>query len=482
MQDSKRAAQWRRWSSAVLVAVFASSCATIKPEVTTKDTPLRSERAKAPLPEKATFQVATKVIGQSLRFRATRANTCRVDVTPVVNRVEFTKREQVGGLTPAVSLTTGLISAGIGVAGLFLAPSFSSSSGTSTTTYQTGSIVLIGLGAGMLLLAAIDAIRLRDSQEDLGEVRLPPQSHEEPCGEEVLDGPYVVRFADGTEVKTVSDGTGWLAPLGTVGAEAFGVGPECTATLWAGGADAGKSLDVQIGRCERIRELLRSAPDTRYAKEYLRDMQARCRRAFDPAAPAPTTSDQARSAVNALEASREACVTGVGEAGWFERLTLARQHVSRLELAQAQAECREAQVALEAALKQKNTDALDEALSSARSAEGSCGVAGVGERHAALVTQGEKRLAAARTAEDNRRVAAWKAHAGRCTTLQRDFEAVQRVWNCDLTCERIRSKILQGLEALRVKQPEVPLDEAAARRVQELCVQSECPSCPEETE
>lgn len=461
---------------------MGTGCVTVKEDVSFRDTPSTPEVVRARLPERAVFRVATTLEGTALRFRATRADTCRVEVTPIVHRVQMTRRSEGRGMGPAASFTMAALAAGTGVVGLAAAPQLAQQTGNPATAYQVTSAGLLAVGGLFLVGAVVDAIRLRDSETEVGDVRMPGTSREEACGEESVDGPYVVRFADGTNVRTTASADGWRASLEEVGADAFGEGSECHVSITAGGFDAEAQFHATFQHCELVRRALLASPKSRYAREYSVHMRDECKRAYDPDGRAPSSVAEATLGIEALQHAKVQCTAAWGTDAYAAVLDGAEKRRDRLELEAADAACAQAMTELERALKKKDFEAVDVSTATLLGAENDCQKTWQGERYAKLVARGQKWLVAEAIAEDRRRIALWGKHAARCATAVRDLATVDSMWSCDASCERIRAKIVAALSALESQLPPLPRNEEAARRVAAICLESECPACPEVTQ
>lgn len=178
------------WRAVLAVAALSSGCARINSTTTYTQTPISRRAAVEVVAGSLEYGARTQLQARTLQLAFHQVETCRTTVVPVLRKQAHTRREVADdaagtALSPTTSSVTGLLFAALGgysyLAADDLAASSSNTEQSTPDDYRGGGLVLGAVGAGLLSIALIDSIRLRDSDEVVGEVDGPPEVSSELC-------------------------------------------------------------------------------------------------------------------------------------------------------------------------------------------------------------------------------------------------------------------------------------------------------------
>lgn len=182
-----------------LGATIASGCVSVATKTTYSEEPVRRRSKVSTIADSKHYFAKSKLEGEMLALTVGSEHQCRVAVTPIFHkyaRHERTVADTARGSTmqPRYTALYGLTFSALGAYSCLDADSLASTSTSGSTPgdYRSGGITLIGVGAALLAIAAIDQIRLQDSSEDLGEVEHEPEVREEACKRKPADGEKVI--------------------------------------------------------------------------------------------------------------------------------------------------------------------------------------------------------------------------------------------------------------------------------------------------
>lgn len=195
---------------AVVVAGAQGGCARITSTTTFTHTPVSRTTSMEVVAGSVEYRASAQLQGRLLLVTLRRAETCRTTVVPTLRKEAHTRRQvtdsDAGTLSsPVVSLLAGLSSVGLGaflyVDAERLAASSSGAEEATSDDYRESGVVLGGAGVGLLGIALIDALRLRDSHEVVGEVQGEPEVTSAQCREGLAPEAALQVTAPGTSWK-----------------------------------------------------------------------------------------------------------------------------------------------------------------------------------------------------------------------------------------------------------------------------------------
>jgi hypothetical protein len=185
---------------AAFVAMSATlGCASITTNTTYTEQAVRRHSKVTPLEDSTRYIAKATVKGDAVLLSLTSEQQCEVAITPIFHKYahhERTVADTPGGtaLQPASLAIYGLVLGAAGLYGYADADSLASQStdGTTATDYRNSGLTITGIGAVLLVVAGIDALRLVDDDEDLGEVKHEREVSQEACKRHPVSGQRVV--------------------------------------------------------------------------------------------------------------------------------------------------------------------------------------------------------------------------------------------------------------------------------------------------
>lgn len=195
---------------AAVVAWAQGGCARITSTTTFTHTPVSRKTSMEVVAGSVEYRAGAQLQGRFLLVSLRRAETCRTTVVPTLRKEAHTRRRVEGSdagtlSSPVVSLLVGLSSIGLGaflyVDAERLAASSSDAEEATPDDYRGSGVLLGGAGVGFLGIALIDALRLRDSHEVVGEVQGEPEITSAQCREGLAREAALQVTAPGTSWK-----------------------------------------------------------------------------------------------------------------------------------------------------------------------------------------------------------------------------------------------------------------------------------------
>lgn len=194
---------------AVVVAWAQGGCARITSTTTFTHTPVSRKTSMEVVAGSVEYRASSQLQGRLLLVTLRRAETCRTTVVPTLRKEAHTRRQLTDSdagtfSSPVVSLLVGLSSVGLGAFFYVDAERLAASSSDEAATpddYRESGAVLGGAGVGLLGIALIDALRLRDSHEVVGEVQGEPEVTSAQCREGLAPEAALQVTAPGTSWK-----------------------------------------------------------------------------------------------------------------------------------------------------------------------------------------------------------------------------------------------------------------------------------------
>lgn len=135
------------------------------------ETTVRTQQTVDPVLDSLEYNVATSIDGASIALSVSSAELCRTTRAPVTRRTEHVSRSDgnAGPFSRPMKYAFGGAAFGVfGGASLYIAED--AESPTTVADRQAAGGILLAIGAGCVVAAVIDAVRLRDTVRDAGEV------------------------------------------------------------------------------------------------------------------------------------------------------------------------------------------------------------------------------------------------------------------------------------------------------------------------
>lgn len=361
----------RAWGPRAIGVVIAAGlgaggCARIKETTTFTHATIGRRSSMEVVPASIEYSARAALQGRFLLVELQRAETCRTTVVPLLRKESHTRRELADGggskmSAPSTTLLLGLTALGLGVFSYLDAERLSGQSddpeqSTPEDFRQTGLLLTAG-SVGLLGVALIDSMRLRDRHQVVGEVDGPPEVTSALCRRAPAAQVAVELFEPRSTWKAAvrTDATGRASvDLLSLEERAF-TGAALPLQL----AVAGQRLPVELAaaEAEALRARLLGDAASRLAQDRERKLIAECEskvagaRAY--AVDERSGDEEVADAERAWQRAEELCGPRWTAAYGEERDAL-RAQVTRTAAARAIARCQAAEEAAE--------DAAEEAI------------------------------------------------------------------------------------------------------------------------
>jgi len=201
-----------------LVCSMVSACATVQSSTTYSHTLLTTRTSVVTNPNSTSYTSTVEVEGHDLLVTLRSEESCRTSVVPIYRKEAHVARNPTAGplgqtISPTTSLIAGLALGGLGAYSYLRAGSLAMTDESNHATpadYRTTGLVSGAIGGVLLAASLVDAIRLRDTTEFVGDVEGAPDVRNDPCHAQIFSnrrvGASVVALA--WEVAATSDGNG----------------------------------------------------------------------------------------------------------------------------------------------------------------------------------------------------------------------------------------------------------------------------------
>ena len=201
-----------------LACSMVSACVTVESSTTYSHTLLTTRTSVVTNPSSTSYTPTVAVEGHDLLVSLRSVESCRTSVVPIYRKEAHITRHPTAGplglvMSPTTSLITGLLLGGLGVYSYANADRLAMTGDSNKYTpadYRTTGVVSVAIGGGLLAASLVNAIRLRDTIELVGDVEGAPDVRNDPCHPQIFsDGRVAARVAAlAWEVAATSDGNG----------------------------------------------------------------------------------------------------------------------------------------------------------------------------------------------------------------------------------------------------------------------------------
>lgn len=293
-----------RYARVLLVAALSveTSCVSIATKTEYTEDLVRRRSHVEQIPDSTTYDSRATFDGETISLTFHSEQRCKTTLTPVYHKVARHHHSIADGpqgavFHPGYTAAFGLILGGTGVYSYADADSLASeasgmdSGSASPADYQNIGLVLLGIGTGLLAIAAIDQYRLADDEEDLGEVDHEPEVNEDSCHVEVVANEKVILRVDGVDWKAggMTDAHGTVrVGLGELPESAFkSTQLELTATL----SEGTTPVVLSEKSTSRLLDALAADPQARIARDRDAQKLASCEQQVASASALQVTAD-----------------------------------------------------------------------------------------------------------------------------------------------------------------------------------------------
>lgn len=204
---------------AVTLACFmVSACMTVESSTTYSHTLVTTRTSVVTNPNSTSYTSTVAVEGHDLLVTLRSEDSCRTSVIPVYRKEAHIVRHPTAGplgvvISPTTSLIAGLLLGGLGGYSYANADRLAMTEDSNKYTpadYRTTGVVSAAIGGGLLAASLVDAIRLRDTTELVGDVEGAPDVRNDPCHPQIFSNRRVAASVAtlAWEVAATSDGNG----------------------------------------------------------------------------------------------------------------------------------------------------------------------------------------------------------------------------------------------------------------------------------